>query len=91
TPIAWSEITDIQCETLGRTRMFIVRSAVDDIKIMWSEIPVNRVVSARLITALGFTPISSDELVSLVMHMTGKPLTSRDPQPSIPGATHAAS
>lgn len=89
--IAWSDIADIQCETLGTAKAYIVHNAVSDTTITWPDIPGDRYPPPALVTALGFTPISSDELVALVMRMTGKPLTSRDPQPSIPGAAHAVS
>lgn len=91
TSIAWPDIASIQCETLGNAKLFMVRSAVGDSKIMWPYAPGDRYPPAPLVTALGFVPISSDELVALVMRMTGKPLTSRIIPSSQSGAAHGIS
>ncbi len=89
--IAWADIADIQCEISGTTKEYTVLSAVEDYTITWSDASTHRYPPAELVSARGYTAISSDELVALVMHMTGKPLMSRDSQPSVTGATHAVS
>lgn len=87
--IAWSDIAAIECETFGPAKWYIAHSAIGEVNIMWGDPRKGRTAPTALVTALGFTPISSDELVALIMRITNKPLTSYASQPSTSGAAHA--
>lgn len=89
--IAWSDVASIQVGAIWPAKFYIVRSAVDDTSILWAKKRTERYAPAMLVTALGFTPISSDELVALVMRRTGKPLTTRNATLSASEAPHALS